>query len=97
MPFPIEEKYIIETEEKLGASFPDSFRNWMMEDNGGEIFTDEDEWIIKPFLDKSDRKRIARTCNDIIKETESAKEWAGFPENGIAIANNGCGDYMIYL
>jgi len=37
MPFPIEEKYIRETEETLQLKFPEKFKDKMMKDNGGEL------------------------------------------------------------
>jgi len=80
MPFPINEKYIIATEEKLRVKFPESFRAKMMEKNGGEVETPPDAWRLYPFLDTSDKKRLKRTCNDIVRETTNAKGWIGFPE-----------------
>jgi hypothetical protein len=97
MTFPIDEKYIHETETELGFEFPDKFKQKMIIENGGEILTDEDDWQIYPFFDKSDNKRISRTCNHIGLETKQAKEWDNFPANAIAIATNGCGDHLILL
>lgn len=97
MPFPIPESEILKTEQKLGLTFPASFRAAMMQENGGEIITDEDEWEIRPFLDTTDRKRLSRTCNDILQETKAAKEWGQFPGTGVAIAANGCGDHLFFL
>jgi len=97
MPFPIDEKYIYETETELGLEFPVKFKQKMIIENGGEILTDEDDWQIYPFFDKSDNKRISRTCNHIGLETKQAKEWDNFPANAIAIATNGCGDHLILL
>lgn len=97
MPFPIDVKYIIETEGHLGVEFPYEFRQKMINQNGGELITEEDDWQLYPFFDKSDKKRISRTCNHIVLETKQAKEWHSFPENAIAIATNGCGDYLILL
>ena len=97
MPFPIELKYILETERTLGLEFPESYKNKMMRENGGELMTDEDDWLLFPFLDKSDNKRISRTCNHIVLETENARQWESFPENGITIASNGCGDNLVLL
>lgn len=37
MPFPIEEQYIVIAEQELNYRFPSSFRNRMMQNNGGEI------------------------------------------------------------
>ena len=97
MPFPIELKYIIETEKELGIEFPASFKTKMTQENCGEITTKDDDWQLFPFFDKSDNKRISRTCNHIALETENAKEWNNFPIDGIAIASNGCGDNLILL
>ncbi len=97
MPFPIDAKFIHETEIELGFEFPDKFKQKMIIENGGEIITDEDDWQIYPFFDKSDNKRISRTCNHIGVETKQAKEWADFPDSAIVIATNGCGDYLILL
>lgn len=97
MPFPVDIKYIIETEKELEIEFPESFKKKMIIENGGEILTDEDEWQLFPFFDKSDSKRISRTCNHIIVETKEAKEWNNFPENAITIATNGLGDNLILL
>ncbi|MDP5101971.1 MAG: SMI1/KNR4 family protein, partial [Nonlabens sp.] len=85
MPFPVEEKYIIETENELGVKFPIGFRNRMMESNGGEVDLEDFNFELYPFFDKSDKKRISRTCNHIGLETRNAKLWNGFPQNAVAI------------
>ncbi|MBP4141902.1 SMI1/KNR4 family protein [Flavobacterium sp. P4023] len=97
MPFPIELKYIKEAEVELRVQFPKSFIEKMEKENGGEFSTDEDDWTIYPFFDKLDNKRISRTCNHIVLETNQLREIGGFPKNGIAIAENGCGDNLIML
>ncbi|MDR0196340.1 MAG: SMI1/KNR4 family protein [Myroides sp.] len=96
MPFPIELKYIEQTEEELGVLFPDQFKTKMMQENGGELTSKEDDWQVYPFFDRSDKKRINRTCN-IGLETKQASSWHNFPANAIAIASNGSGDYLILL
>jgi SMI1-KNR4 cell-wall len=97
MPFPIDIKYIIETEQELGLIFPDNFKLRMTRENGGKLVTDEDDWQLFPFFDKSDNKRMSRTCNHIVLETKQARAWKNFPSNGIAIASNGAGDKLILL
>lgn len=97
MPFPIEEQYIHTTEQELGFTFPQSFRHKMMQSNGGEVEIQAEIWQIFPFFDQSDMKRKMRTSNHIIYETKRARKWGGFPEHAIAIAENGCGDYLIFL
>jgi hypothetical protein len=97
MPFPVELKYIKESEVELGIEFPKSFIHKMEKENGGEFSTEEDDWILYPFFDKFDNKRISRTCNHIVLETRQLREIEDFPNYGIAIAENGCGDNLILL
>jgi len=95
MPFPIDVKYIIETESELKVKFPAKFKSQMIKSNGGELVTDDFDFELYPFFDKSDRKRISRTCNHIALETKNAREWNGFPQNGIAIGADGYGNQLI--
>jgi hypothetical protein len=97
MSFNLDQKYIIERENELGAKLPSSYKEAMLSSNGGKIDVAGDSWELYPIFDKSDRKRISRTCNNIISETESNQEWEGFPANAIAVASNGCGDSMVFL
>ena len=97
MPFPVNEKYILQTEQKLGTRFPASFREKMMQDNGGDVETPPDSWQLYPFFDTSDKKRLKRTCNDIVRETSNAREWDNFPQDGVAIGSNGGGDQLVFL
>jgi hypothetical protein len=97
MPFPVAEQFIAETERKLGASFPQAFRERMSRSNGGELSTADEVWQLYPFFDTSDRKRLSRTSNDIVRETASARQSFGFPAEAIAIGANGCGDHLVFL
>jgi len=97
MPFPIDEKYISETESDLNVKFPTEFKNRMIKSNGGELAPDDFGFELYPFFDKSDKKRISRTCNHIGLETKNAREWKGFPRNGIAIASDGFGNQIILI
>ena len=97
MPFPVDIRFIEQTEQKLGARFPLSFRYKMLQDNGGEIEALEDDWQLHPFLDSSDKRRLRRTCNDIVRETQVMKSWSGWPPSAINIASNGCGDHLVFL
>ena len=96
MPFPVDEIFIKQTEEKLGVEFPSSFKAKMMMDNGGELATEEDDWQLFPFFDSSDKKRLSRTANNIVRETEVAKKWPNFSANCVAIASNGSGDLLVF-
>jgi len=97
MPFPIDLKYIEETEKELGLTFPDSFKNKMRKENGGTLSTKEDDWQLFPFFDQADQKRMSRTSNHIVLETKQARNWGNFPVDGIAIASNGSADFLILL
>lgn len=97
MPFNLDEKYLQSAEETLGARLPDSYRRAMVVANGGEVSTASDDWYLYPIADTSDKKRLARTCNDVIKETEHMARWARFPSHALAIANNGAGDQLLFL
>ncbi|WP_425398185.1 SMI1/KNR4 family protein [Aeoliella sp.] len=98
MPFPVDIKWINETEKKLGVRFPASFVTAMAKMNGGSVTTLIDSFVLFPFFDASDRKRILRTCNSIDRETRSAREgWCGFPAEAVAIGTNGGGDLLVLL
>ncbi|GFK18439.1 SMI1/KNR4 family protein [Corynebacterium glutamicum] len=98
MAFPVTEDKILAAEETLGRRLPETLRERLLQNNGGEVIDNENnDWILHPVRDDSDRKRLVRTANDIIRETESAREWDNFPENAIAIANDGTGDLIILL
>ena len=97
MPFDIAESFILEAEREIGAVLPSSYRTSMLGANGGEIDTEDDSWELYPIADTSDRKRLSRTANHIIKETSLCRAWPGFPENALAIASNGAGDQLVLL
>src|SRR5947207_15742344 len=69
----------------------------MIRENGGSVEAAEDEWLLYPFLDCSDKKRIARTCNDIVLETKRMREWSNFPVGAVAIGGNGTADQLILI
>lgn len=96
MAFPVDEKYIVNAEEELGARFPDSFREKMMKSNGGGVDVSSDYFELHPFYDTSDKKRIKRTCNSIVHETKMARDHYRLPENLVVIGNNGGGDVLVY-
>jgi hypothetical protein len=97
MPFPIDPKYIEEAETELGVVFPPLYKAKMTKENGGEVGTEDEGWTLFPFFDKSDSRRMSRTCNHIILEAKNARSWNNFPQNAVAIGENGCGDYLILL
>ena len=97
MPFPVDEKFILQAEQKLSVRFPASFRERMMKDNGGEVETSPNAWQLYPFMDTSDKKRLKRTCNDITRETASARQWDSFPRDAVTVGANGCGDQLVLI
>lgn len=99
MPFPIEEKYIRETEKELNVIFPPKFKERMIGDNGGTLSSRQpyiEHIQLYPFFDKSSKKRISRTCNHIGLENEKEYDY-GFPENAVAIGNDGSGNQIILM
>jgi hypothetical protein len=98
MPFPVDSKWIAQTEEKLGVRFPASFVTAMSKKNGGSVRTRIDTFELFSFFDASNRKRIQRTCGSIDRETATArKDCYGFPRDAVAIGANGGGDLLILL
>ena len=95
MALDLKEEYILDVEEKLGAILPMTYKQIMKQNNGGTIYLDEDDWELFPIEDKLNKKRISRTCNHIVHETNIAKEWANFPTQSLAIASDGCGNLLI--
>jgi hypothetical protein len=97
MPFPVDAAYVRATQAKLGVTFPLGFVSCMTKANGGELQADGETWWLHPFFDPSDRIRLKRTCNDIVRETAKAKEWPSFPKDAVAIAHNGAADQLLFL
>jgi hypothetical protein len=97
MPFDLAEPFILAAESDLGTRLPAGYRRAMLRSNGGELFVDDDEWVLYPIADTSDRKRLSRSANHIIKETATCRQWPAFPKDALAIAGNGAGDRLVFL
>ena len=97
MPFPIDIKFVTETERKLGVKFPPSYVIRMVKSNGGDVQTPPDAWMLYPIFDTSDKKCLKRTCNDVVRETQAAKDWPDFPPDAVAIGANGGGDQLVFI
>jgi hypothetical protein len=95
MSFPVEEKFIVAAEQELGRPLPEPLRSRLGRANGGEIEIEGDVWTLHPIPDNSDRKRVSRTANNILRETDMARSWSGFPSTAISIAEDGTGDRMV--
>jgi len=95
MPFPVEEKLILRAENLLNVKFPDSYRIKMSNDNGGAVEVGEDIFYLYPIYDDSDRKRIGRTINSVVKETEYHRS-NGLSKDVVAIGDNQGGDLLVF-
>ena len=90
------QQFINDAESALGARFPDSFRFYLLQSNGGELEILDLRWEINPVLDTTDHDHERATAIDVIRETAAAREWRGFPSRGVAIGSDGCGNYLIF-
>jgi hypothetical protein len=97
MPFDLHPSFIAEAERKLDCVLPATYKTAMLQSNGGELDVLDDDWQQYPIADTSDRKRTARTSNDIVRETNIAQKWKSFPTGAVAIAGNGTGDQLLFL
>jgi SMI1-KNR4 cell-wall len=97
MPFDLSESFVVAAERELGARLPESYRNAMLRSNGGELEANEDTWQQYPIADTSDRKRLTRSANHILKESEVCRGWPRFPQGAVAIAGNGGGDHLVFV
>jgi len=105
MAFDLAEIFLIQAEQELNIlQFPASYRNSMMRNNGGffEYGTEDSDAFVSfnlyPIADNSDRKRLSRTCNSVVKETKSTRENFDFIENFIQIGDDeGAGAYYFKI
>jgi hypothetical protein len=95
MAFPTSEEQIRAAENALAVAFPAALRRRLLRENGGELEAADDVWQLFPVQDTTDRKRLSRTANHIVRETAEARKWPGFPPAAIAIASDGSGNYLI--
>ena len=95
MAFPTTEEQLHRAEKEIGLALPSQLRARLLQENGGEISAGDDVWELFPVKDTSDRKRLARTANHLLRETEEARKWPDFPSEAVAIASNGTGNYLI--
>jgi SMI1-KNR4 cell-wall len=102
MPFDLSESWVLDLENQLGARLPEAYRIAMLVDNGGALSllngkALDDSWWLYPIEDRTDRKRLSRSANYVLKETLSCRAWESFPANGLAIADNGSADQLLFL
>lgn len=97
MALPTTETFVAAAEALLGSALPLWLRARLVQANGGTLEAEGEYWQLFSVLDTTDRKHITRSATHIAGETASAREWVGFPPQGIAIASNGGGDYLVLL
>ena len=96
MPWPVEQKYIDEAQLALGTRFPPNLVARLRKLNGGEVTIDGQTWWFHPVWDNSDKMRLSRTSNDIVRETKYVRTWPGFPAEAVVIAH-GIGPERLFL
>jgi hypothetical protein len=104
MPFPATEEQIAAAERELGVTFPDDLRARLLADNGGDVAVDDwpEVLTLYPVWDDSDRARIRRTANHVVRENRpemlgELRELDAFPADAIAIGASGGGDLLVLL
>lgn len=97
MAFPTSPECIAAAEAALQSRLPLAWRERLIRTNGGELVLGDEDWQVFPVQDAVDRKRVGRTASHLVRETVAAREWRGFPAKGVAIAENGFGDYLVLL
>jgi len=96
MSLPITPTNIATTETAMGLTFPGVFKARMSRTNGGSVRLNDEAWFLIPFWDPTDKRTIRRTSQDIKYETtEMLNSNVGFPEDGVAIAKNSAGDWLV--
>ena len=74
---------IKETEEKLGAAFPNQYRDLIKLVNNAEI----GKWILYPI---KDNRNVTKTWDDIVRQNIDMRD-ESIPENLIIIGDDGSG------
>ena len=97
LPIPTTERFVALAETELKCKLPPECRTWVLENNGGELQAADDDWQIFPVFDDSDRRKTARSASHIVHETAMAREWRGFPAEGVAFGANGEGDLLVFF
>lgn len=97
MAFPVDIRFVKQAELKLGRKLPLGYVARLCRNNGGDVAAGTDRWHLHPIFDDSDRARLKRTCNDIVRETARAQNMPDFPQRALAIGNNGGGDLLILV
>ncbi|PGV59796.1 cell wall assembly protein [Bacillus cereus] len=84
----VDEIGIKETEEKLGAIFPEQYRHLFKLVNNAEI----GEWTLYPI---KDNRNLKKTWDDIIRQNAESRD-EDIPKNFIIIGDDGSGDKLCF-
>ncbi|PSL40898.1 SUKH superfamily protein [Planomicrobium soli] len=84
----VAESAIIDTEQKLNVLFPTQYVELFKLANGPEV----GEWILFPI---KDAKNLKKTWDDVVRQNTEVLDEV-IPENLIAIAEDGTGDYLCF-
>jgi hypothetical protein len=102
MAFPVSEERIAAAEQELGARFPEDLRARLQADNHGYVAVGDwpEVWNLFPVWDDSDRSRIRRTGEHIVRENraewlEKARASGDFPADGLAFAADAGGNLLV--
>jgi cell wall assembly regulator SMI1 len=82
------ELHIKETEEKLGAVFPEQYRELCKLVNNAEI----EEWILYPI---KDNRNLTKTWDDLVRQNVDMRD-EHMPGNLIIIGDDGSGDKLCF-
>src|SRR5687768_14397751 len=95
MGLPTEERFVAAAEHALGVAFPAALRERLLRTNGGAIELDGESWWLHPVRDDRSPKHVARSCNDVMRETGLARTWPRFPATAVAIASDETRDHRV--
>ncbi len=85
-PWPIDLSAIECAEVALRIRLPEPYRHGMARANGGEVMAFGLPWELCTFRDDTNRRRLARTWDDIVRVTFAHLEIGGFPEGAVVLA-----------
>jgi hypothetical protein len=97
MAFPTARRFIERAEEKLGHRLPEALARRLLDQNGETVEIGDVVWWLHPVADDSNPKRFKRSWDDIVRQTERARRWRGFPPTAVSIADDQSGNRLILL
>lgn len=97
MTWSVEQRFIDDAQRELGVRFPRVFMARLRKQNGGDVRRDGHTWTFHPVGDTSERRRLSRTSNDIVRETRFARQHPDFPAAAVAIAVGASGPERLVL